>query len=286
MTLAEFNLLQKEKAEVLLTTCCGSSNWVQQMLGFMPFKDENQLAKTAEEIWYNKCDQADWRESFLHHPKIGDVKSLTEKFASTSHMAGKEQSGLSAATENVILEMAKENIDYENKHGFIFIVSATGKSADEMLQLLQSRISNTTLDESRIAMGEQHKITLLRLQKNISADWTVLRPGHITTHVLDTAIGKPGKGIVISLHAANETNSCIASGITNADGRIPDLLPPARTLSPGYYKMVFQCGKYFKAQQLKAFYPVVEIVFEVFDNTHYHIPLLISPFGYSTYRGS
>lgn len=286
MTLAEFNSLQKEKAEALLTTCCGSSNWVKQMFELMPFKNELHLVKSSEEIWYNKCNENDWKEAFLHHPKIGDVKSLTEKFATTSHMAGKEQSGVSVASEEVILQLAKGNTEYENKHGFIFIISATGKSADEMLQLLQARLSNTTHDEYRIAMGEQRKITLLRLQNNITGDWSALTPGPITTHVLDTAIGKPGKGIVISLHAANETNSCIASGITNNDGRISDLLPPARALSPGYYKMVFQCSKYFKAQQLKAFYPVVEIVFEVFDNTHYHIPLLISPFGYSTYRGS
>ena len=78
----------------------------------------------------------------------------------------------------------------------------------------------------------------------------------------------------------------IAQGVTNKDGRIPDLLPPNRNLAIGNYKMVFETVNYFESIAVKGFYPEVEIQFTVFDDSHYHVPLLINPFGYSTYRGS
>ena len=109
----------------------------------------------------------------------------------------------------------------------------------------------------------------------------------VTTHVLDTAAGKPGKDISIRLMKKENDNwLAIAEGITNADGRISDLLPPGKILSAGDYKIIFNTGEYYKTQKIKTFYPAVEILFTVFDDSHYHVPLLISPFGYSTYRGS
>jgi hydroxyisourate hydrolase len=78
----------------------------------------------------------------------------------------------------------------------------------------------------------------------------------------------------------------IAQGVTNIDGRIADLLPSQTLLASGNYKLVFDTGSYFASQKIKGFYPEVEIQFIVFDDTHYHVPLLINPFGYSTYRGS
>ena len=78
----------------------------------------------------------------------------------------------------------------------------------------------------------------------------------------------------------------MAQGITDTEGRIGDLLPPDKQLTPGVYKLVFETGNYFTANNCKGFYPEVEIQFLVVDETHYHVPLLINPFGYSTYRGS
>lgn len=109
----------------------------------------------------------------------------------------------------------------------------------------------------------------------------------ITTHVLDTTIGKPGEGIHIELQEQKEDKwQTIAEGKTNADGRIADLLDKDKVLSPATYRMVFHTGKYFSDKSQKAFYPVVIIHFQTMDESHYHIPLLLNPFGYSTYRGS
>jgi 5-hydroxyisourate hydrolase / 2-oxo-4-hydroxy-4-carboxy-5-ureidoimidazoline decarboxylase len=282
MTIKEFNKLNKNNKIKWLMTCCWCINWTELMLKEFPFTSEADLVDTATDIWYNQCNSIDWLESFAHHPKIGDIKSLTEKFA------GKEQASVAAATKKTIAALAKANKDYEAKFGFIFIVCATGKTATEMLRLLEDRLSNTIGEELHIAMGEQMKITILRFQQLINeGDWTFLKPGQLTTHVLDTSLGKPGKDISIRLQIpVNGVWQTIAQGITNADGRVGDLLPSQKKLSHGNYKLVFDTGSYFAAQKIKGFYPEVEIQFIVFDDAHYHVPLLINPFGYSTYRGS
>jgi len=110
---------------------------------------------------------------------------------------------------------------------------------------------------------------------------------HITTHVLDTSIGKPAKGIEIKLHR-NENSGWheIAKGVSDIDGRISDLIEIGKTLDKGIYKMEFRVDNYFRQKKIKSLYPYIEIIFMIEDEEHYHIPLLLSPFGYSTYRGS
>jgi 5-hydroxyisourate hydrolase/2-oxo-4-hydroxy-4-carboxy-5-ureidoimidazoline decarboxylase len=282
MNLTAFNSLDKESARKELFSCCGSNQWADRMMKDFPFASEKQLVDLSSKIWYDECTEADWRESFTHHPKIGDVKSLTEKFA------GKEQAGVAVATQETIQHLAKANSDYETKNGFIFIVCATGKSATEMLALLNDRLQNTAEEELHIAMGEQQKISIIRFKKMLpDGDFSFLKVSQITTHVLDTSTGIPGKDITIRLQAfRNNLWQTIAQGITNNDGRIPDLLPQDKNLKPNTYKMVFDTGSYYGKTNTKTFYPTVEIIFSTFDETHYHVPLLVNPFGYSTYRGS
>ena len=108
----------------------------------------------------------------------------------------------------------------------------------------------------------------------------------ITTHVLDTAVGGPAAGVKILLEKKVGTNyNELNSVITNADGRVEQLLPIP--LESGVFRLTFDTADYFKKKGIKSFYPETAIVFEIDDPTqHYHVPLLISGFGYSTYRGS
>ncbi len=110
----------------------------------------------------------------------------------------------------------------------------------------------------------------------------------VTTHILDTSKGKPAQGVTIKLEKPNDdgTWTVLGSGETNADGRLPGLLKEGELLQPGNYRMVFYTASYFDAQGVKGFYPTVTIDFETTDTSHYHVPLLLNPFGYSTYRGS
>lgn len=109
----------------------------------------------------------------------------------------------------------------------------------------------------------------------------------ITTHILDTTKGKPATGVRISLYQQhNEDWKEIGIGTTNNDGRVSDLLKKDALLDLGIYKMRFETGEYFDKQGIQSFYPFVEIIFTITTKEHYHIPLLISPHGYNTYRGS
>lgn len=110
----------------------------------------------------------------------------------------------------------------------------------------------------------------------------------ITTHVLDTMRGLPAVGIAVLLERATDgAMETIARGITDSDGRIRDLLTVDQALSPGTYRLSFDTGAYFTATGVEGFYPEVSIVFTAREGeTHYHVPLLLSPYAYSTYRGS
>lgn len=168
MTLAELNKLPVAALGNALATCCGSTAWVNKMLTIFPADDLAEILDEAEKIWYGLA-ASDWLEAFTHHPKIGDTASLAKKFASTAQWAGSEQSGVNTASKTVLEQLAEGNQRYEEKFGYIFIVCATGKTATEMLELLNKRLPNTPEEEIKIAMAEQDKITRLRLQKLLDA---------------------------------------------------------------------------------------------------------------------
>ena len=129
-----------KEAVAELERCCGSHVWVEKMLERRPFKSVDELFSSADDIWF-KLSPDDWLEAFAHHPRIGgDIESLRAKFASTASWAENEQRGVAQATEDVLRQLAKLNDDYFEKYGYIFIVCATGKSAQEMLDILKSRM--------------------------------------------------------------------------------------------------------------------------------------------------
>ncbi|HYL56499.1 MAG TPA: hydroxyisourate hydrolase [Gemmatimonadales bacterium] len=109
----------------------------------------------------------------------------------------------------------------------------------------------------------------------------------ITTHVLDTARGRPAGGVAVSLaRRTGETWTELATARTDGTGRVPNLLPDDIENPTGSYRLRFDTGAYFKAHGVASFHPFIEILFDVRDTEHYHVPLLVSPFGYTTYRGS
>jgi len=109
----------------------------------------------------------------------------------------------------------------------------------------------------------------------------------ITSHILDTTKGKPAQGVLILLFLQDKNDwKEIGRSITNSDGRATDLLENNTVAQPGIYKLKFETKSYYDQQSIKSFYPFVEIVFEITGEEHYHVPLLLNPFGYSTYRGS
>jgi len=167
MILEELNNRPLEEAKQLFTLCCTSTKWVKKMMQALPFSSEQQLIDSADNAWFSLAEE-DYFEAFEGHPRIGDVSSLRAKYANTKALASGEQSGVDIASERTIQELATDNERYFKKFGFIFIVCASGKTAAEMLTLLQQRLSNERAVEIKNAAEEQRKIFQIRLKKILS----------------------------------------------------------------------------------------------------------------------
>lgn len=163
MNLQEINQWDQKTACERFYQCCSSKNWAWKMAQSRPFETIESLLQLAQEIW-KKLSTEDYLEAFEGHPRIGDMNSLKKKY-STREWSAQEQSGVDACSDEILEELAKFNSLYEKRFGFIFIVCATGKSAQEMLDLLKSRIDNEKVDEISNAANEQAKITRIRLEK-------------------------------------------------------------------------------------------------------------------------
>jgi len=163
MTVEELNGLTTTEAQSEFKKCCVSTTWINSMLEAMPFQSVQDVYISSDESW-NKCSENDFLEAATGHPKIGDLSSLAKKYANTSELASGEQSGMSSGNATIIKRLAEGNIRYEDKFGFIFIVCATGKSAAEMLYLLEQRLDNNRNKELEIAAAQQLKITTIRLE--------------------------------------------------------------------------------------------------------------------------
>jgi OHCU decarboxylase len=155
------NSLPAHEAETAFLDCCGSQRWAQQMAAKRPFKMLDDLYSSAEALWFSSTP-SDWLEAFAAHPKIGSSASNASNFGKWS---GEEQAKAAAASLDVKEQLAKANRLYEERFGFIFIVCATGRTAEDLLANCVDRLRNPMADEIKVAAMEQHKITVLRLNK-------------------------------------------------------------------------------------------------------------------------
>lgn len=169
--LEDFNSAESELAKTLVLGWCAAPDWAARLCDARPFATLDDLINTACELW-NHCSEADNLAAFSSHPLIGDVALLRKKYAT---QANAEQGQVLEADEQVLHQLAIQNAAYSKRHGFTFIVFATGKSAAEMLDLLNARIGNSRAEELANARVEQEKIMLLRLRQTFA--------GTSTTHV-------------------------------------------------------------------------------------------------------
>lgn len=164
----QLNTSTVDHVESLLMQCCTSSLWVKLLVSEIPFTDYDNLVNVANNVWKG-LSESDYLEAFEGHPKIGDVNSLREKYVTTKALATGEQASINTAPDNVLEALAHGNYVYEKKFGFIFIVCATGKSAAEMLKLLEQRYTNNRNVELVNAIEEQRKIFQIRIIKMLES---------------------------------------------------------------------------------------------------------------------
>ena len=156
--------LPEPEAALLLESCCGSRAWVRGMLARLPFGTLDALLAAADDVWWS-LDHDDWLEAFSHHPRIGERAAAASPGERARGWSADEQRGVTASPEEMREALAVGNEEYERRFGHIYLVSAAGRSAGELLTLLHQRLTNDPAAEMRIAAGEQAKITALRLKK-------------------------------------------------------------------------------------------------------------------------
>jgi allantoicase len=173
--LSSLNRLEPQAAREAFLRCCGSRRWAQAMVERRPFADPPTLLRAAEEV-ADALVAEDWLEAFAAHPRIGDLAALRERFGRAGAWSRREQAGIAAAPEAVLEEIARANRAYEERFGRIFVVCATGKGPEAILEMLRDRLRNDPEVELRIAAREQRAITRLRLEKLWSEAPRVRRP--------------------------------------------------------------------------------------------------------------
>ena len=164
ITAADLDAIPARTAASLLANCCGSSRWISQMVAARPFGSRDAVLAEADRIW-TSLDASDWLEAFAHHPRIGEPKGAVPQGELGDEWSEEEQAGIDDADDDARRALATVNQTYERRFGYIYIVCATGKTPEEMVELALQRLRNDGVTELRLAAEEQRKITRIRLQK-------------------------------------------------------------------------------------------------------------------------
>lgn len=170
--LAAWNATDESSALAAMLACCGARRWASAMVALRPVQDQEKLFAAADRVW-GAMQEPDWLEAFACHPRIGERKAAdatTQSAAPQSEEWSKqEQSGAALAAQRVLDQLTRGNAEYERRFGFTYIVCATGKSAEEMLAILELRLAGDRAAELREAAEQQRQITQIRLRKWMAA---------------------------------------------------------------------------------------------------------------------
>ena len=277
-------ILDASPAELreLLRSCLAVPRWVEEIAEGAPYASTDELLDRARKA-ADPLEPAEIELALADHPRIGARPQGQGLSAAFSHA---EQRAPDADDAELAAKVAAGNAAYEERFGRVFLIRAAGRTRAEVHAEQQRRLALDDETDLCIVAQELREIALLRLERLLKE-----RPAirsHITTHVLDAARGLPASEVEVTLEQRADADSTwteVGRGRTDADGRLASLGPAA--LPVGRYRVTFDTGAYFAAQGTPTFYPEVAVVVELTDPAaHYHVPLLLSPFAYSTYRGS
>ena len=225
------------------------------------------------------------------HP---DLAGKAARAGAVTDESRREQAsvGLDSLSEEEFARFHRLNDAYAAKFGFPFIVCVRRHTRDSILAQFERRLSHDSASEFAAALQEVFYITRLRIAAKVSGDGMPGTNGRLSTHVLDTHAGRPAVGVAIELYEfAGENAHCIQMAITNADGRTDQPLIGGRPLPIGRYELRFAMGNHFRSRGIDSgdppFLDIVPLRFSIAEpEGHYHVPLLCTPWSYSTYRGS
>lgn len=164
VSVARLDGLPEEDAAELFASCCGSSRWVKEMVARRPFGTRGAVLAVADRVW-ETMEEADWREAFSHHPRIGEQSGAIPQTSRGEAWSAGEQAGMESAGESLKREMAAVNREYEERFGYIYVVCAEGRTAEELLAFARLRLANDPSTELLQAYDQQGRIMRLRLEK-------------------------------------------------------------------------------------------------------------------------
>jgi 2-oxo-4-hydroxy-4-carboxy-5-ureidoimidazoline decarboxylase len=264
VTVAVFNELDQAAAVELLMTCCASKEWAASVAAGRPYDGAARLLAAAERGWAQLSD-AERLQAIEAHPPIGAL-------AAASDGERREQAGAARADQATREALAALNDDYRARFGFVFLTDASGRSATDMLAELRTRIANTPEQERAKAEEQQRRITQRRLRRAIIGPAPLL----VSTHVLDTAAGAPAAGVEVTISESADQRewTAVDTRTTDASGRVEGVEVPGA----GWVRLTFATGG--------DFFGDVVVTFAAGERERAHVPLLLAPFGYSTYLGS
>jgi hydroxyisourate hydrolase len=272
--LDRLNTASPDEVARILRECLAVDSWVAGVLAARPYQDEEALLGAASAI----ADGLTTEEVLgaLHsHPRIGQRPTGAGTAAAWSRQ---EQAGVGSDVD-IAARLRAGNAAYEDRFGHIYLVFASGKSGSDILADLESRMDNQPDEELAVARGHLRDIALVRLRRLLH------ETSAITTHVLDAATGLPAQGVPVVLEVSQGDGwTVLDQAATDADGRLRRLGP--EQVDAGVYRLRFDTDSYYR-DPAATFFPEITITFRITDSTrHHHVPILLSPFAYSTYRGS
>lgn len=292
ISLSDLNAADNADFVATLGNVVEYSPWIaEQLAGKRPFAGINQL-HTALMAAIQSAEPDVQLALIRAHP---DLASKTQRAAGLTAESTEEQNsaGLDRLSDAEYAAFERVNSAYRDKFGFPYIVCVRRHTKDSVLRDFETRLRNIAKTETRRAIEEIGRISALRLDQLVAADDKLKVHGRLSTHVLDNHIGKPAAGIAVELvELANlGENRVITRDVINADGRTDQPLISGRPLPIGRYELKFSVGRYYAERNVPMsdppFLDEIPLRFGISaPEDHYHVPLLITPWSYSTYRGS
>ena len=277
MTLAELNEASADGFVAALAGVFEHAPWVaQRAAASRPFATVDALHVALMHAL--RSASPDDILAFLNgHPELAGERLATDLTAESTA----EQQALGMVGTDGATQLGQLNVAYRDRFGFPFIICVGRHTSANVLRQIQIRLQHEPDPALAAALDEVGHITWLRLSQRIEA--ASLASGRLSCHVLDVSAGRPATGVGVTLR---QEARVLTTDRTDADGRLVLTTPPG-PLRQGIYELVFDAGAYFAARATPTFYDTIPLRFVVSESEgHYHVPLLLAPFAYSTYRGS
>jgi 2-oxo-4-hydroxy-4-carboxy-5-ureidoimidazoline decarboxylase len=288
ITISRLNQMGSEEFVGFIGPVFENSPWIAREAWIRrPFDNPEQLHRALCAVVKNAGEDRQIALIRAHPDLVGRaalVGTLTPESAKEQAAAG-----LNVLSTEEIAWFQRQNAAYQDKFGFPFVICARLNKKTSILNGFEQRLKNSRPQEIQIALEEIFKIAEFRLRDLISSQ---VMPAKLSTHVLDTTHGCPAAGMKLELWSlADEARTLVTSTVTNADGRTDEPLLSATEMKPGSFEIMFFVGDYFAAKSPapagSRFLDRVPVRFQITDaGASYHVPLLCSPWSYSTYRGS